>query len=144
MRERLLRIVLVLQAVGSGVVGAWALLWPRAFYDSFPGGGRGWVSVDGPYNEHLVRDVGALNLALVVMTVAALWRLTPTIVRAAALASLTFAVPHFVYHAAHLDRLAQSDKWMEASSLLTSILLACVALWLVVPTTPNTAPDRLP
>ena len=34
------------------------------FYDDFPGLGRSWVAADGPYNEHLVRDVGALNLAL--------------------------------------------------------------------------------
>ena len=38
---------------------------PAAFYDDFPGLGRMWVAPDGPYNQHLVRDVGELNLALV-------------------------------------------------------------------------------
>lgn len=47
-------------------VGVWATLFPRSFYDSFPGFHRIWVGVDGPYNEHLARDVGSLYLALTV------------------------------------------------------------------------------
>ena len=39
------------------VVGVWALVLPRSFYDDFPAAGRHWVSALGPYNEHLVRDV---------------------------------------------------------------------------------------
>ena len=31
-----------------------------------------WVAVDGPFNEHLVRDVGALNLALAFVAAMAL------------------------------------------------------------------------
>ena len=45
--------------------------FPRSFYDDFPGAGRTWVAVDGPYNEHLVRDVGGLNLALAFVAVLA-------------------------------------------------------------------------
>ena len=52
-------------------VGLQALFAPRSFYDDFPIG-RGWVAMDGPYNQHLVRDVGSLNLALVVLVFAAL------------------------------------------------------------------------
>jgi hypothetical protein len=37
----------------------------------FPGAGRSWVAPDGPFNEHLARDVGVLNLALAVVTIAA-------------------------------------------------------------------------
>ena len=51
-------------AVNGAVVGIWALFFPQAFYDSFPGMGRSWVSVDGPFNEHLVRDVGGSFLSL--------------------------------------------------------------------------------
>jgi hypothetical protein len=60
------------------------------------------VSADGPYNEHLVRDVGELNLALTVVTVFALVVLTRTLVLAAALAWLVYSVPHLVYHLRHL------------------------------------------
>ena len=48
---------------GNLGVGLQALFTPRSFYDDFPLG-RGWVAMDGPYNQHLVRDVGSLNLAL--------------------------------------------------------------------------------
>ena len=64
-----LRSGLILLATAGMVVGVWALLAPQSFYDDFPGGGRSWVSVFPPYNEHLVRDVGGLNLALAVLLV---------------------------------------------------------------------------
>ena len=46
------------------VVGLWATLNPSSFYDAFPGGGRHWVSGDGPYNAHLVGDAGVGFLAV--------------------------------------------------------------------------------
>ena len=59
------RVILwILNALGA-FVGVWALAAPQAFYEAFPGIGFGaWVGVDGPFNEHLIRDVGALYLAL--------------------------------------------------------------------------------
>ena len=57
-------------------------------------------SMDGPYNQHLVRDVGSLNLALVVLVLAALFVSTRTLARIAAVVYLVNAVPHFVYHLA--------------------------------------------
>lgn len=54
----------------SAVVGVWAQFFPRAFYERFPGFGI-WVAGDGPYNEHLIRDVGGLNLALAVLALLA-------------------------------------------------------------------------
>src|SRR5438552_3858143 len=74
MRDTTTRVLLVIVAAGNGIVGLWASLAPHSFYDDFPGGGRHWVAVDGPFNEHLVRDVGTLNLALTVLAVAALVR----------------------------------------------------------------------
>jgi hypothetical protein len=105
------RVILVLLSVTSVQLGLWATFAPRSFYEDFPGGGRNWVAVDGPYNEHLVRDFGALNLALAVVLIVALVHLTPVLVRTAAIASLLFAVPHFVHHARHLDVfISSSDK----------------------------------
>src|SRR3954447_17815194 len=103
------RIVLALLAFSSGVVGVWATFAPRSFYDEFPGGGRTWVSLDGPYNEHLVRDVGELNLALTVVTVFALVVLSRTLVLAAAIGWLVYSVPHLVYHLRHLDPFSGGD-----------------------------------
>ena len=58
------RIGLVILALSSGPIGLWATFAPKSFYEDFPGGGRHWVQLDGPYNHHLVTDFGALNLAL--------------------------------------------------------------------------------
>ncbi len=89
--------------IASGVmVGAWAQFFPQAFYDSFPGLGRSWVSVDGPFNEHLVRDVGGLYLALSTVTLIAVFAKTRETLLAAALGWLVSQIPHFAYHMTHL------------------------------------------
>ncbi len=53
-------------------VGGWQLMAPASFYNDFPGLGRHWVDVDGPYNQHLLRDVGQGNLAIAVVALVAL------------------------------------------------------------------------
>ena len=108
--ERLVRPVLLILAATALQLGLWASVAPRSFYDDFPGGGRQWVAADGPYNEHLVRDFGGLNLALAALLIAAFVRPQRYIVRTAALSSLLFAVPHFAHHARHLDVYDTSDK----------------------------------
>lgn len=104
-RERVLpagaRLVLWLLALSSLSVGIQAAFFPRSFYDDFPFG-RGWIAMDGLYNQHLVRDVGALNLSLFVITVAALLVSTCVFARTAAIAWLVYSVPHFLYHLRHL------------------------------------------
>jgi hypothetical protein len=128
MRERIVRVLLVLMAVSSGFIGLWALLAPRSFYDDFPGAGRHWVSADGPYNEHLVRDVGGLNLALTVVAVVAAIVLGRVIVRTAAVATLAFAIPHLAYHAAHTDLYETSDAFASIFSLGIAAVLPVVVL----------------
>ena len=108
--ERLVRPVLAVLALTALQLGLWGALAPTSFYDDFPGGGRAWVSVDGPYNEHLVRDFGQLNLAMAALLLAALFRPERYLVRVAALASLLFAVPHLRYHATNLDVYGTSDQ----------------------------------
>jgi hypothetical protein len=66
---------LALLTASAIFVGGWASADPRSFYASFPGFGHHWTSLNGPYNEHLIRDVGGLYLALAVLGVLALlWR----------------------------------------------------------------------
>ena len=55
--------------LGSGL---WQMFAPESFYTQFPGFGRHWVDVDGPYNEHLLRDVAQGNLAFGVVALVAL------------------------------------------------------------------------
>ena len=110
------------------LVGVWAAFFPRSFYDDFPGMGRVWVAVDGPFNEHLVRDVGQLSLALSVVTLAAAITMVPVLVRVAAAAWLVNAVPHLVYHLRHLEGFDAVDKAGEVVSLGLLVLLPALVL----------------
>jgi len=93
-----LRTVLVLLAVVQGLAGVVQLVLPKVFYDDFPG-----VSMLPPYSEHLMRDVGALTLAYVLVLVVAAVTMDRLLVRTAAAANLVFTVPHFLFHALHLE-----------------------------------------
>src|SRR4051794_41982933 len=73
-QRRWLRGGLAVLAVTPALVGIWATVSPHGFYDDFPGAGHHWVSAVGAYDEHLVRDVGALYLGfLVLLAFAFLW-----------------------------------------------------------------------
>lgn len=130
---RLARVCLVLLAIPDAVVGVWAAFWPASFYARFPGFGRTWVAVDGAFNEHLVRDVGQLNLALCLVLVVAAVRPTVVLVRTAAGASLVVALPHFVYHVSHLSALGTGDAWAEAVSLALVVVFGLAALVAAAP-----------
>lgn len=118
MRQLSLRIGLIALTVSSGVTGGWALLAPRSFYDDFPGGGRSWVSALPPYNEHLVRDVGGLYVALTLVLLAAAVIMERRLVIVALVAALVNAVPHFIFHVAHVDELSTGDQIAQTASLL--------------------------
>jgi nucleoside-diphosphate-sugar epimerase len=119
---------LVVLAVGSLFVGAWALAAPSSFHASFPGGGHAWVAPDGPFNEHLIRDVGALELALALVALAAVASMTVVLVRAAALAHLVAGVPHLAYHATHLHPFAGADRVAMVLSLSVPVVVAAALL----------------
>ena len=123
-----LRIGLGYLAVSVALVGFWAAFAPRSFYGDFPGGGRHWVSADGPYNEHLVRDVGELNLALFVVLLGAAITLSMPLVRTALLATIVNGVLHVVYHAGHVDMFASSDQVAILASLVLAPVVAVVLL----------------
>lgn len=106
-------------------VGAWAAILPASFYDSFPGIGLGpWVAVDGPFNEHLVRDVGALYLALAAAGIYAALSPTTQAGRAVGIAWLVFSVPHLAYHLEHLEGLDTLNAVAEIVSLSSTMVLA--------------------
>ena len=125
-----MRVLLGFLGVTGAVVGSWAAFTPRSFYDDFPGFGRIWVAVDGPYNEHLVRDVGALNLALAVLSVCALVTLARSTIVAAGLAWLAYGLPHVIYHARHLDVFDSADAVAVIAGVSSTSVIALVLLWL--------------
>ena len=125
----LLRRIALVVIAGTGlVVGLWALSAPRSFYDDFPGAGRVWVAVDGPFNEHLVRDVGALNLALAFVALYALVTRSVAVARAAGGAALIYGVPHLAYHATHLDPYDTGDAVAHVVSLSLAVAAGVAAL----------------
>lgn len=124
--------ILWMLAASAAVVGVWALLAPRSFYADFVLG-RGWVALDGPYNEHLVRDVGALNLALAVVTAAAAHRRDPWLIRLAAAATLVYALPHLAYHTTAMAPFPIVDVIAQLFALTVQLVAPLLLLWRPVP-----------
>ncbi|MET0813378.1 MAG: hypothetical protein ABWY03_10000 [Microbacterium sp.] len=122
------RIILWVTAAIGLFVGLWAAAWPDSFYTSFPGLGRVWIAVDGPFNEHLIRDVGSLYLALAAASIAATFSRTPDAGRVVGVAWAVFGIPHFVYHASHFGDMAAIDVIGNAVSLGASLLLGVVLM----------------
>jgi hypothetical protein len=122
------RIILAVTAALGLFVGAWAAFWPTSFYDAFPGFGRIWIAIDGPFNDHLIRDVGALYLALAGASVAAIFSRHPDAGRVVGVAWTVFGIPHLVYHLAHLGSLAPIDVAGNIVSLGGSLVLGIVLM----------------
>jgi hypothetical protein len=138
-----LRVGLVILAAMQVLVGAWALLAPRAFYDGFPLPRHAWVALLPPYNEHLVRDVGALNLALTVVLGAAAWTLDRTVVRVALVALMIFALPHAVFHAGHLAGFPTGDAVAQTVGTVLQLILT-VGLFALAGQLPAKTPSKHP
>lgn len=130
MTLRLQRTAGILLTLSAALVGLWALAGPASFHDDFPLPGHDWVSAAGPYNEHLIRDVGGLYLALGVMTLWVTLRPRGDLLAAVGIAWEVFSVPHLLFHAGHLGGLETFDQVAEVVSLGVTVLLAAV---LVIP-----------
>jgi hypothetical protein len=99
-------------------VGVVATLAPRAFYDHVP-----WVTLAPPYSEHLMRDYGAMNLALSLVTVVAAITMDRLMVRTALAAYVVFAVPHLIFHVTHHQHYTTSAAIGETIALAIAVLL---------------------
>jgi hypothetical protein len=111
---------LALVDLGIGLVAA---LTPRAFYDYVPG-----VSIASPYSEHLMRDVGAMNLALAVVTFVAAITMQRLMVRTALTAYLAFAIPHLLFHVTHHQHYPTTTAIVETTGLVVLTLLPIALL----------------
>lgn len=116
----------------------WPLVSPTNFYETFPGMGMHWIDINGPYNEHFLRDFGALNAALLVVIVFALWKRSEPLVQAAGLAIAVYALPHAIYHLQHLDVYESSEKVIAVAPLVIQIFMGLAIAW-PMPTRTRTA-----
>jgi AhpD family alkylhydroperoxidase len=121
--------------IGLGLVqtvnGLWALFAPRSFYEDFPPGRGGWVSALPAYNEHLLRDVGALFLATGFLLLVAAVRLERRLVWVSLVAWLLFALPHAVYHLFNLEPYDTTDTVGNAFTLALTVVLPAGLLGLL-------------
>ena len=104
-------------------VGIVATLTPRAFYDYIP-----WVNLMPPYSEHLMRDYGAMNLALALVFIVAATTMELRMVRLALGAYLLFAIPHLIFHAAHLEMFTTTAAVSQTTTLAIAALVPIALL----------------
>jgi hypothetical protein len=141
-RRGLLRGGLLPLAATPLLGGLWALILPRSFYDDFPLPGSDWVSILGPYNEHLIQDYGALNLALTLLLVAAALLLGRRVVQVALVTWLVYATPHLVFHIGQTDHFSARSNVEQLSGLGLMVLLLLLLLYFAVPLGSKNAPEN--
>lgn len=111
-----MRAGLALLAVLSAAVGGWILLAPRSFF-ALP-----WVHLHLPYNEHLLLDYGAMNLAMAMLLCFALRR--RALVVPALWVYLVHAALHLVIHVRFAGHLPAPQS---------ALLIGALAVLVVVP-----------
>lgn len=118
-------------AVPQLVIGAWAVIAPRSWFESFPGLDPRLVAAEPPFNMHLATDTGAGFVATgVALAVAAVWG-HRVAVQMALLTFATFAVPHTLYHALHpAPGLTGAEDVVNVLVLASGPALAAVFAWL--------------
>jgi hypothetical protein len=119
----LLRAGMWFMAIVELAVGVVATLWPRWFYDNVP-----WVDLAPPFAEHLMRDYGAMNLALGFVTAVAAITMDRVMVRTSLAAYLLFAVPHLLFHVTHHHNYTVSEAVGETTALTIAVLLPLALL----------------
>jgi nucleoside-diphosphate-sugar epimerase len=135
-RRILVTAALACLAATAAVEGVWAAIFPASFYRSFPGTGH-WVEAFPPYNEHLVRDVGQLTLAMLVVTVGALVIRRRSVVRLVGLAWLVESLPHFLFHLLNREGLGTAQQAASLTGLAFSVVLAVVCIVAAPPDPPR-------
>ncbi|HET6708138.1 hypothetical protein [Amycolatopsis sp.] len=128
MQRTITRALLVVFGLVEAVVGIWPLVSPTGFYQDFPGFRTGWVSMDGPFNEHLLRDFGGLNLGLAALLIGAAVIGTTAVARLAAVSALLFGVPHFLYHVGHVAHFEPVDQVLINGTTGLGVLLPLAIL----------------
>lgn len=114
------------------VVGVWALFFPASFF------ALEVVGMGMAYNEHLMRDYGAMTLASAVVLGAATITMSPWLTRTALVMNSVWAVPHFLIHVAMVGHLAPPTAAILLALLGLAVLLPAGLLVLALRTASRT------
>jgi hypothetical protein len=118
------RLLVVLAAI-TFLTGAYALAAPHSFYRHVIG-----VHLLGPYNEHLMSDVGGFYLGFSVIFAWAARTLARELVRASCAGFALTQSAHFIYHALNLEPFAFEQGTTQTVALGVVLALPLVALYL--------------
>ncbi|WAJ42930.1 hypothetical protein OK015_16900 [Mycobacterium sp. Aquia_216] len=128
MNPILCRLCLFVLTLSGAFVGCWAYFAPLSWYNTFPGMGMRWLPVLGPYNEHLVKDVGGMYLALTALSASTLVYLSNRPLRiVTAVSWTTFNLLHLIYHLQMLRMYGARDAVLNVIAL-GGVLLCSAAL----------------
>jgi len=136
-----IRFLLLALGIPQALIGFWALFAPRSFYDDFPAGTDGWVNVLGPFDEHLVTDVGSLFVALGFLLAFAAVSLRRGTVMASAIAWLIFSIPHFLWHVFNLEPYETADAVSNTVTLAWTVVGGLLVLYLARADARDAAPQ---
>jgi len=122
----------VLLGLPQLVLGAWALISPSGWFETFPGGGQHWLPAYGPFDEHLVTDVGATFLAIGLLMLLAAYFLERHVVQIALVAYLAYDIPHFIFHLGNDGVLSSGAQVANGIALGLSVASGVALLALTV------------
>lgn len=133
-RTRLLVVRGILWSLAGAAlsVGIPATVAPRSFFDEFPWAAN-WVSRLPPYNEHLVTDVGGLQLAFGLLFVWAAVRPERALAVPVCIAWSISQLLHLTFHVMHFGSLTFDVVAQTASLAYLAAAPWLVALLLVRP-----------
>jgi hypothetical protein len=133
MNPILCRVCLLVLTLSGAFVGSWAYFAPLSWYNTFPAMGMRWLPILGPYNEHLVKDVGGMYLALTALSALTLVYLSNRTLRiVTAVSWTTFKLLHLIYHLKMLHIYGPRDAILNVIAL-GGVLLCSAALALPTP-----------
>lgn len=127
--SQVVRVILSVLALIEVAIGAWQLFAPYSFYTYFPAG-QGWVERLGPYDQHLITDVGELTLALETFLTLAALVFERRLVQVALVGYLVQAVPHLVFHAIHREHMSTAQNVANLATLALAVIVPAGVLWL--------------
>lgn len=125
-----IRLALATLAIPQLLIGVWAVVAPRNWFDLFPGIDPRLVAAQPPFNEHLATDAGTGFLATgLALLVAARWGHRAAI-QIALLAYVTFGAPHLLYHAANPAAvLSGGEDLLNVALLAAGPVVATLLAW---------------